>query len=286
MSRTLLLVLLILVPWIAEKQTLTFAQSTPLAARKFDEFGDIQNSDLIARLDNFAIQLQNEPTSKGFILVYRTRRDLPGLNNRIAFRSKDYLVNSRGVSSYRLVTVDGGEADCQTQELWIVPPGTAPTPRGDAYQRYFSDLDSPRKIDEYGFEVPVRSSRARHESRDEPNVEYLEAFATQLQKEPRTTACIIVYAQYNPRPGLVDYYGNYEPLRDRRVDPPGTARQRLNIEQRLLIRVFGIRAKRITTINGGYRKRRMVELWIVPHGEHTPIPTPNSFPAKRAQSRR
>jgi hypothetical protein len=285
-SRTLLCVVLISVSWVAEKRTPTFAQTTPLAARKFDEFGDIQNSDLIARLDNFAIQLQNEPTSKGFILVYRTRRDLPGLNNRLAFRSKDYLVNSRAVSSDRMVTVDGGEADCQTQELWIVPPGTAPTPRGDAYQRYFPDLDSPRKIDEYGFEVPARSSRARHEPRDASDAEYLETFATQLRKEPRTTACIIVYAQYNPRPGLVDYYGNYEPIRDRRLDPPGTARKRLSIEKRLLIRLYGIRANRITTINGGYRKRRMVELWIVPRGEHTPIPTSNSFPAKRAQGRR
>jgi hypothetical protein len=285
MSRIVLCVLLISVSWIAEKQTQTFAQTTPLAARKFDEFGDIQDSDLIARLDNFAIQLQIEPTSKGFILVYRGRRDLPGLNNRIGFRSKDYLVNSRGVSGDRLVTVDGGEADCQTQELWIVPPGTAPTPRGDAYQRYFSDLDSARKIDEYGFELPTRSSRTRHESRDEPNVEYLETFGTQLQKEPGTSACIIVYAQYNSRPGLVDYYGNYEPSRDKRLDPPGTARKRLSIEKRLLIRVFGIRANRITTINGGHRKRRMVELWIVPRGEHTPIPTPNSFPAKRPQRR-
>ena len=58
------------------------AQTGNSAARKFDEFGDIQYSDLIARLDNFAVQLQNEPTVKGFIMVYRGRRDLPGLSNR------------------------------------------------------------------------------------------------------------------------------------------------------------------------------------------------------------
>src|SRR5437016_13896820 len=94
------------------------AQTKNDVARKFDEFGDVAYSDLIARLDNFAIQLQNEPGTKGFILVYRTRRGLPGLNNAIALRSKYYLVNSRGVARDRIVTVDGGEADCQIQELW------------------------------------------------------------------------------------------------------------------------------------------------------------------------
>src|SRR5438105_3818791 len=123
--------------------TNTGAQTDKNLARKFDEFGDVQYSDLIARLDNFAIQLQNEPASKGFIVVYRTRRDLPGLNNAIALRSKDYLIDARGVARDKIVTVDGGEADCQIQELWIVPVGTTPTPRPDAYQRYFPAFDSP-----------------------------------------------------------------------------------------------------------------------------------------------
>jgi hypothetical protein len=82
MSRTLLVLLLLSVSWSATKQTSLFAQANPQAARKFDEFSDIQSSDLMARLDNFAIQLQNEPTVKGFILVYRSRRDLQGLSNR------------------------------------------------------------------------------------------------------------------------------------------------------------------------------------------------------------
>src|SRR5204863_8246308 len=69
-------------------------QPKDTTARKFDEFGDVQYSDLIARLDNFAITLQNEPNTKGFIVVYRSRRDLPGLSNRMAIRSRDYLVNS------------------------------------------------------------------------------------------------------------------------------------------------------------------------------------------------
>src|SRR5260221_11447203 len=118
MPRTLAPIhVLLFASWIAVAGGSASAQPKSEVARKFDEFGDVEYSDLIARLDNFAIQLQNEPGTKGFILVYRTRRDLPGLNNRIALRIKDYLVNSRGVARDRIVTIDGGEADRQVQEL-------------------------------------------------------------------------------------------------------------------------------------------------------------------------
>jgi hypothetical protein len=254
-------------------------------ARKFDEFGDIQYSDLIARLDNFAIQLQNEPSSKGFILVYRTRRDLPGLSNRLALWSKDYMINSRGLPKDRVVTVDAGAAGSLAQELWIVPPGAAPTPRPDAYQRNIVDTDSARKFDEYGF-LPREQygDPARRFSLDSDG-EHLEAFVTELRKE-RSSAYIIAYAQYNPRPMLVDYAGNYEPKMDVRLDRPGTARRRLSIEKWYLMKSYGFPASRIKLIDGGYRKRRGVELWIVPRGEHAPIPTPNSFPPKRARRRK
>ena len=258
-----------------------FGQEPKPSAQKFDEFGDIQYSDLIARLDNFAIQLQNEPAAKGFILVYRTRRDLPGLSNTTALMSKSYLVNTRGLARDRVVTVDGGEAGCLVQELWIVPVGTAPAPRPDAYSRYFPDLDSPRKIDEYGFDPLDRRKESAFWFGADESGDYLETFATQLKKEPKTLACIIVYAQFNPRPGLVDYSGNYEPVRDVRLDRKGTARQRLNTERRRLIKIYGIAPSRIKLVDGGYRKRRTVELWIMPKSEHLPIPTPNSFPSRQ-----
>lgn len=263
----------------------TDAQVDKNVARKFDEFGDVAYSDLIARLDNFAIQLQNEPGTKGFILVYRTRRDLPGLNNTIALRSKYYLVDSRGVARDRIVTVDGGEADCQVQELWIVPIGTTPKPRPDAYERYFPDVDSPRKIDEYGFDPAQARTDVPSWFREDHDAEYLETFATQLKKQPASSACIIVYAQYNPHPGLIDS-GDYEPVRDVRRDPPGTARRRLQIERARLIKAYGIKSTRIRLIDGGYRKLRAVELWIVPRGEHAPIPTPNSFPSIPARKQK
>ena len=92
--------------------------------RKFDEYGNIRFNDEKARLDNYAIQLQNAPTDRATIIGYGSCAG-EGLNR--ANRAKDYLVNTRGIDAGRIDTVDGG---CQAElkvELWLVPSGaTAP----------------------------------------------------------------------------------------------------------------------------------------------------------------
>lgn len=242
-------------------------------ARKFDEFGDIVISDLKARLDSFAVQLQNEPLSKGFILVYRLRRDLPGLSYRYAHRMEDYLVNTRGIEKERVVAIDGGEADSFAQELWIVPPGTAPIPRSDAYQKQVVDIDSVRKFDELRWEGEDAS----------PGVHAggLEAYAVALRAEPHALAYVIVYPTYYIQRDSYADNGKRQRHWQTYRDPPGTARKILTEARGLLMKEFHIASTRIRLIDGGYRKRGGVELWIVPQGEHPPIPTPNSFPPQR-----
>ena len=258
------------------------AQAKAEPARKFDEFGDVQYSDLIARLDNFAIALQSEPNAKGFIVAYRSRRDLPGLSNRTALRSKNYLINSRGVSQQRLVTVDGGDAACFTQELWVAPPGTTPTPRDDAYSRNFPDLDSARKFDEYSYDLEETRNRASQSSTE---ADFLEPFANALRSQKHSLAYVIAYAHFTKRRQLVGD-DNYDFHSERHLDPVGAARRRLVFEKKVLTNVYGIAPARIRLIDGGYRTWSAVELWIVPRGEHAPIPTPNSFPPKRARSQK
>ena len=92
----------------------------------FDEIGDVRFNDEKARLDNFAIQLQNEPGSVGYILVYPGRRSRPGDAQRRADRAKDYLVSTRGLSPTRLATLVGGQRDALTIQLWVVPAGAEP----------------------------------------------------------------------------------------------------------------------------------------------------------------
>jgi len=254
------------------------AQTEDKAAKKFDEFGDILYSDLIARLDNFAVQLMNEPITKGFLIVYRTRRDLPGLNHARAMRMKDYLVGQRGLPRDRVATVDGGVAEHLTQELWIVPPGAAPVPRSDAKIGHFQNPESAWKFDEHGF-LPLNQFKRFGVRLDrEKEIEYLEAYANEVNKRPNQSACIIAYGQYNRRRTFADWSGSYEPLPEARLDPRGTARKELNRQKAYLMTAYGIPAAKVKVIDGGYRKLRWIEFWIVPSGEPLPIPTPNAFP--------
>ena len=103
-------------------------KTPPNPARKFDEYGNIRFNDEKARLDNFAIQLQNEPTAQGYIIGYGSC-DAEGLTR--ANRAKDYLVNTRGIDGSRLVTTDAGCLPNLQVQLWIVPQGATP-PTGDA----------------------------------------------------------------------------------------------------------------------------------------------------------
>lgn len=227
-------------------------QTSNATARKFDEFGDTQASDLIARLDNLALALANEPNSKAFLIVYRTRRDLPGLSNRYAHRMKSYLVDSRGVSAERVVIVDGGVASCLSQELWIVPPGSAPKPREDAYDNSYKP--SVYKFDEHYYQMgndPVDNSYWPVAPAN--LIGYLEAFGETLLKDRKLIAYLVAF-------------------RDVKRDNRGRPQLMLRTERNFLIREFRIKPSRIKTVEGGYREWRTMELWIAQPG-YRPIIT-------------
>lgn len=75
------------------------AQTNLPQATKFDEFGDVYPTDAAARLDNFAIQLQQQPTTNGFIIGYRSFRDLLGISGRRVGWMRAYLINTRGIDA-------------------------------------------------------------------------------------------------------------------------------------------------------------------------------------------
>ena len=100
----------------------TGIRPAPQPARKFDEYGNIRFNDEKARLDNYAIQLQNEPGSTGTIIVYGS---CAGEGQTRGDRAKDYLVNTRGIEAGRITVVDGGCRADLTVQLWVVPQGAA-----------------------------------------------------------------------------------------------------------------------------------------------------------------
>jgi hypothetical protein len=94
--------------------------------QQFDTYGRIARNDEKARLDNFAVALQNDPGATGYIIAYGGRRGPAGEAQTRADFAKNYLVNSRGIDPGRLVTVDGGFREEATTELWLVPSGATP----------------------------------------------------------------------------------------------------------------------------------------------------------------
>ncbi|MDT7688269.1 MAG: hypothetical protein QOJ70_2361 [Acidobacteriota bacterium] len=98
-------------------------------AKRFDEFPSVAFDDDKARLDNLAIELQNNPGATGYIVAYAGRNSRAGEADRMGKRAADYLSATRGISRDRLMVVNGGYRDANTFELWLVPQGAeAPRP--------------------------------------------------------------------------------------------------------------------------------------------------------------
>lgn len=97
-----------------------------LTSRRFDEFPDIARNDEKARLDNFGIELQNDPTATAYVIVYPGKSVKRGEVQQHAGRVVDYLVNSRGLDQRRIVTLVGPARDQLFVELWVTPQGATP----------------------------------------------------------------------------------------------------------------------------------------------------------------
>ena len=97
-----------------------------LNSRRFDEFPDISRNDEKARLDNFVIELQNDPTATAYVIVYPGKSSKRGEVQQHARHIVDYLVNSRGMDQRRIVTLVGTPREQLFVDLWITPQGATP----------------------------------------------------------------------------------------------------------------------------------------------------------------
>jgi hypothetical protein len=107
-------------------ETATPDPPIPSPTRKFDEYGNIHWGDERARLDNFAIELQNDPLAQGYIICYGGKVGRAGEAQRRCYRAMSYINRQRGIEASRIVTVDGGYKEELNVELWAVPSGATP----------------------------------------------------------------------------------------------------------------------------------------------------------------
>jgi hypothetical protein len=92
-------------------------------SREFDVCCTCSYDDQKARLDNLAIELQNDPSVTTYVIAYGGRTSRAGSADALLKRATDYMTKQRGVDQSRIVTVNGGYRDEDCVELWIVPRG-------------------------------------------------------------------------------------------------------------------------------------------------------------------
>lgn len=110
-------------------QASTFVPRTPpreSPSRQFDVCCSCSLDDQKARLDNLAVELQNDPSTTSYVIAYGGRTSRVGQADLLGSRARDYLVTQRGIDQSRIVVLNGGfrEEDCV--ELWVVPRGATP----------------------------------------------------------------------------------------------------------------------------------------------------------------
>ena len=244
------------------------AQTPTLPPGQFDEMGDIQISDWLARADNFAVELQNNPSAKGYIVVYGVPNKLPGWPLRRANQIKGYLVKARGIDAERVETVYGGYRDDVMYQLWLIQPGAQmPVPPFD-FAAALAREKTPFPFDQFGW-FPL--------SPNETDIEYgyigyldergrYEGFVLALRSDPSLRGCIIAYAARGNRRGT-----------DRRLAAS---------IKRTIVTTSAIGAERVVAFGGGSRPGKSVELWIVPPGSPLPKATPTRRTTRPARSKK
>ena len=227
-------------------------QNVPI---KFDEYGLIRGCDHSARLDNFAIQLQNTLGSKAYIFVYGP----DGSSQPIMEIAKDYLVNSRGITADLIKTVYAGRNDVLSEprvQLWIVPPGASrPNPaKFEPNVETFQGLFSENKAwDPNIFEVDEEESE---ESKSVPVVDD-QGTGPSMRDVTHASLADVLKHQKTAIAYIIAYNGE---------DASPGAWRRVAQAQLLSLTESGAEANRLKIVYGAARKRRQFS-----YGLLTPI---------------
>lgn len=221
----------------------------PPRASKFDQFGQVGHCDLTARLDNFAIQLQNQPTAKGVIVSYAPEGEGVGTGKHVLALLTDYLVNSRGLAPDRIETIYGGRnSDLyhSDTELWIVEKG-ARLPktekretRVESCQGLYFDY---KAYDDFGVEVMEEMGPGIGNST-------YASFADMLRQQKNAVGYVVIYSGEDLTPG---------------------AWRRLGQEEIERSKAFNVEANRVKLIFGGQEQRSHIQYWILPASAPPPV---------------
>jgi hypothetical protein len=91
-----------------------------------DKYGNIAWDDEKVRLDNFAIQLMNEPNLIGYYYVMAGPASCKGEAQARAIRAKHYMTKVRHADWNRIIWRDIGYGDGFQVTIWLAPRGKPP----------------------------------------------------------------------------------------------------------------------------------------------------------------
>lgn len=190
--------------------------------------------DALARLDDFAVQLQTEQKGRGYIIGYN-KPDYPvGIYSRQLNNGKYILTKLRGIAESRLTVIDGGYRENAAIELWLVPDGAEP-PTPNATSNY--------KIDEHRhrlFDKPLVSNEGGFLILDDDT---LASCASELKKYPNAKARLSAFSSSTTERAKI-------------IKLAKKARQ-------ILTTKYLIDARRII-ITTGKKEYAEIEFWILP----------------------
>ena len=239
-------------------------QTAEGGARKVDEFGDILVTDWLARLDNFAVELQSNPVAKGYVVAYIAPNKPPGWPLRRASWARGYLVRGRGIDESRVEVFNGGYGDpAPRYELWVVQPGANLPVKPFDYGAELSREKRAYLFDSYAYfvldpeDTGIESGYIGYLDEKGRHAFYVEA----LRLDPAARGYVVAYRSRRGRRGS-----------DRAL----AAHVKLSI-----LKHHALAADRVVAVGGGVRERQVVEYWIVPPGATLPRPTPVPTPARR-----
>lgn len=104
---------------------ITPLEKRAIVAREFDECMSCSYDDQKARLDNLAVELQNDPSTRSYIIAYGGRQSPLSRVEVLMSRAREYLIAQRAIDASRVVVINGGFREEDSVELWVVPSGAA-----------------------------------------------------------------------------------------------------------------------------------------------------------------
>lgn len=220
-------------------------------ARKIDEYGPLGHCNMTARLDNFAIELQSDPVAKALLVGYDPKGKGRGRADSYLKVGRYYLTYVRGIEPSRVGVVNGGSRDGNevTTELWLVPEGAEPPHKIPADDKYAAKEFS-GKFDTYATDALIY--RVQVEMGYSADDISRQQFAEKLKQQPDSRGYLMVRAPKGSAPGTWRRVG----LR----------------EEQIILKDYGIEARRLSSINGGTAEGddAEVELWILPKSARAP----------------